>query len=73
MTSRERYLTAFRHEEPDRVPILLDMHPPRFCTDKVRYYTQFERAEVMLDLGCDPMINIWLPTPVPHPDVNVRT
>lgn len=72
-TSRERYLAAFRHEEPDRVPIFLDANALVFFTDEVKWYNQFERAEVLLRLGCDPMINIWLPTPVPHPDVKIRT
>ena len=71
--SRERYLTAFRHQEPDRVPIFLDTSPVLFLTPEVRWYNQFERAEVLLELGCDPMINIWLPTPVPHPDVKITT
>ena len=73
LTSRERYLTTFRHEEPDRVPILLDTKPLFFFTDRVKWYSQFERAEILLGLDCDPMINIWLPTPVPHPDVKTNT
>jgi len=72
VSSRERYLAAFRHEEPDRVPILLDAGLPRFFTPRVKWITQFERAEVLLALGCDPMINIWLPDPVPHPDVEIK-
>jgi len=73
LSSRERYLTTFRHREPDRVPILLDTNALVFFTPQARWYNQFERALVMLDLGCDPIINVWLPTPVVHPDVNVRT
>ena len=72
LTSRQRYLTAFRHEEPDRVPIFLDIASPAFFTPEVKWYTQFERAEVLLALGCDPMINIWLPTPGPGSEVEVR-
>ena len=72
LTSRERYLTTFQHKEPDRVPIFLDILPLAFYTPEVKWYNQFERAEVLLALGCDPMINIWLPTPVPHPDVKIR-
>jgi hypothetical protein len=33
---------------------------------------QFERAQVMKDLGLDPVIDIWLPTPEPPPNVKVR-
>lgn len=73
LSSRERYLATFEHQTPDRVPIFLDIHPPRFFTDQIRFYTQFERAQVLLAQNCDPMINLWLPTPEPHPDVTVRT
>lgn len=73
MTSRQRYLATFRHEEPDRVPIFLECRPVFFYTEKVKWYTPFEKVQVLLELGCDPMINFWLPTPVPHPDVNIRT
>ena len=73
LTSRERYLVAFRHEEPDRVPIFLESTPPLLYNQRVHWYTQFERAEVMLDLGCDPMINIWLPDAVVDPEVTIKT
>jgi len=72
LSSRERYLTAFRHEEPDRVPIFLDAGPIRCYAPRVKWYNQFERAEVLLEHGCDPMINLWLPTPVPHPEVEIK-
>ena len=72
MSSRERFLKTCKHCEPDRVPIFLESTPPLFFTDRVRWYNQFERAKIMLDLGCDPMINIWLPEPVLHPDVTVK-
>ena len=55
------------------MPIFLDVHPPCFFTEQVKWYTQFERAEVMLDLGCDPMINIWLPDAVVDPEVTIKT
>lgn len=73
ISSRERYLITFRHEEPDRVPIFLDAHPPRFFNERVQWLNQFERADVLLSLECDPMIDIWLPTPVPGPDVEIKT
>ncbi len=71
-TSRERYLAAFRHEEPDRVPLFLDIGPPGFFTREINWFNQFERALVMLELGCDPMINIWLPTTMPGPEVEIK-
>ena len=73
ISSRERYLTAFGHQEPDRVPILLNIRPIYFVNKRVQWLNQFERAEVLQDLGCDPTINIWLPDPVPHPDVQIKT
>lgn len=72
LSSRERYLTTFRHEEPDRVPVFLDISAPFLSSPKIKWYTQFQRAEVLLAQGCDPMINIWLPTPVPHRDVEIK-
>ncbi len=73
ISSRERYLITMRHEEPDRVPILLDAASPRFFSRDVKWYTQFERSEVLLSLGCDPMVTIWLPTPTIHPEVKITT
>ena len=32
-----------------------------------------ERAKVLLALGLDPTIDIWLPDPVPHPEVRIKT
>ena len=72
LSSRERYLTAFRHQEPDRVPIHLELPAPMFFPPRVHFYNQLDRAELLLELGCDPMITLWLPDPVPHPDVEVR-
>ena len=73
MSSRQRYLTTFKHEEPDRVPIFLDTGPICFYTDKIRWESQLQQAEILLEAGCDPMINIWYPTPVPNPDVEIKT
>lgn len=72
-SSRERYLTTFKHQEPDRVPIFLDLHPPFFGSNEVKFYNSFERAHLFLKMGCDPMVNIWLPDAAPHPDVTVKT
>ncbi len=73
MSSRQRYLTTFKHEEPDRVPIFLDTGPICFYTDKIRWESQLQQAEILLEAGCDPMINLWYPTPVPNPDVEIKT
>ncbi len=29
--------------------------------------------QALLELGCDPTIDIWLPDPEPHPDVEIKT
>ncbi len=73
LSSRERYLTTFGHEEPDRVPIFLDVGSPRCYTRDVKWYTPFERNKVLMELGCDPMVTLWLPSPVVHPDVKITT
>jgi len=73
MTSKERYMTAFAHREPDRVPVYLDVYPTSFYTDDMRWYNQLEKVEKLLEAGTDPIINIWLPTPVLNSDVKVRT
>lgn len=73
MTSRERYLSSFNFREPDRVPVLLDCLPVAFYTPEIRWYNQFEKAQKLLSLNCDPMIDIWLPDPVPTREVSVRT
>jgi len=66
MNSRERMLAAIRREPVDHVPLgqlfhstVLDTPPER------RWRDQFERARVMLELGLDPVIDIWLPAPEP--------
>ena len=70
---KERYEATFRHQEPDRIPILLDAHVPFYQSGTVQWRNQLERAEILKGLGCDPIIEIWLPDPVPHPDVKIKT
>jgi len=55
------------------VPIFLDIEALRFVNQRILWYNQFERAEVLSALGCDPMIVICLPDPVPHAEVSIRT
>ena len=73
MTPKERYMAAFRHEEPDRVPVYINVRQLAFFTEKIRWYTQFERAKVLEPLGVDPIIDIWLPYPVPDKSVEIHT
>ncbi len=73
LSSKERYLTTFSGKEPDRVPIFLDVGAPRFFSESVKWYTPFEKYKVLLELDCDPIVIIWLPTPVIHRNVKVST
>ena len=72
LSSRERYLTTFRHEEPDRVPIFMNTPQFFFADGRIQWRDQFERAECLLAMGHDPMIDIWLPDPVCDPAVEIR-
>jgi len=40
---------------------------------KFYWRDQFERALVLLDIGADPFIDIWLPDVEPHPEVKIKT
>lgn len=73
LSSRERYRTTFRHEEPDRVPLFMNAPQFYFVDDRVQWRDQFERADGLLAMGQDPMIDIWLPDPVCDPEVEIRS
>ena len=74
MTSRERILAAVRCEPVDYVPLGQLFHSTILGTPADRHWlNQFERAEVMAELGLDPVIDIWLPAPAPPPEIPVRT
>lgn len=74
MTSRERMLAAIRCENVDHIPLGQIFHSTVTGTPgSLRWRDQFERAKVMLDLGIDPSIDIWMPVPEAPPDVPVRT
>jgi len=73
LSSRERYLAALAHQEPDRVPIHLNMQFQYYHNDRIRWENQFEMAEALQDVGVDPIIEIWIPEAIPHPDVTVKT
>jgi len=73
MSSRERMLAAMNLKGPDHVPF-----SPYCCQgpwyDKPLFWRdQFERARVMLELGLDPTIDIWLPWPQVDDQVEIRT
>ena len=75
MTSRERILATCAHEPTDHVPLHLEVHPSYCLYDPVVAWwnNQFERTDDLLALGADAMVEVWLPDPSYHPDVEVRT
>ncbi len=73
MTSRERMLAALRCQQPDHVPMSPFIHQGPLRLEPLYWRNQFQRAEVMLEMGLDPTIDIWLPDPQPHPDVAIKT
>ena len=73
MSSRDRMLAALTRRAPDHVPFSPYVSQgPRW--EKPLYWrNQLERAQRMLELGLDPVIDIWLPSPQVHPDVTIKT
>ena len=73
MSSRERMLTAIRRGKVDHIPLGQVFHSTimESPADK-QWKNQFERAKVMKELGIDPVIDIWFPTPQPPPEISVR-
>lgn len=72
MTSRERILSSIHHEEPDRVPLVFEFSSDVSEKGPLCWKNQFDRAYQLLELGIDPVIDIWLPDPEFHLEVNVR-
>lgn len=74
MSSRERVLTTIRHEEPDHVPLNIDVHPSYIDYAPVArgWKDQFAVADSLLELGTDPFLCVWLPDPCPARDVAIR-
>ena len=74
VSSKERVLTAVRHEEPDHVPLNIDVHPSYVDYDPIAsgWTDQFVVTDFLLELGTDPFICIWLPDPCPAPEVTIR-
>lgn len=75
LTSRERILAACAHETTDHVPLHLEVHPSyaRYDPSVAVWQDQFERTDALLALGADAMVEVWLPEPCFHPDVEVRS
>ena len=73
MSTRERMLAACRREEHDHVPLSVLVGHGSLWKRSYYWRDQCERAKVLLELGQDPCIDIWMPDVVPHPDVKVKT
>ena len=73
MNSRERMLAALRREGPDHVPFSPYICQGPFWKEPLLWHHQLERAGRMLELGLDPIIEIWMPDAVPHSDVEIHT
>ena len=75
MTSRERILATVAGQSADHVPLSMEVHPSysQYEPAVATWKDQFERTEFLLELGVDPMTEIWLPDPCFHPDVHVKT
>ena len=72
MTSRERMLAAIGREPVDHIPLGQVFHSTVLGTPPDRQWNnQFERAQVMKDMGLDPVIDIWMPMPEPPQGVTV--
>lgn len=67
MNSRERLLTAYRCDTPDRVPIVFRAILPF----EHRWRNQVERAETLLGLGADDLLTLSPPTA--HPEITTRS
>ena len=66
-------LAMIHQEEGYRIPLALEFDSNMTEKGPLRWKNQFDRAYQLLELGIDPVINIWLPDPEFHPEVKVRT
>lgn len=73
MSSRERMLAALTRQGPDHIPFSPYIGQGPWWKEPLFWRDQFERAQRMLGLGLDPVIDIWLPDPTPHSDVTIKT
>ena len=73
MSSRERMTAALTRQSPDHIPFSTFIAQGPWWDPPLRWRGQFDRARIMLELGLDPTIDIWLPDPQPHPDVEIKT
>ena len=73
MTSRERMLAAVKLAPVDHIPLGQLFHSTVLGTpDEKKWGNQFERSQIMKDIGLDPVIDIWMPTPEPPEGIQVK-
>lgn len=72
MSSRQRMLAAIKREGPDHVPFSPYITQAPWWGEPLFWRDQIERAERLLELELDPTIDIWLPDPQLHPDVEIK-
>ena len=66
-------LAAMNRQPMDHVPFSPHIWQGPVGQGQLCWGNQVERTEHMLDLGLDPVVDIWLPDVHPHPDVEIRT
>lgn len=73
MSSRERMLAAIRREPHDHVPLSFHIMQGPHLQEPFFWRDQAQRAQKLLDMGLDPTMDIWLPDPQLHRDVQVKS
>ena len=56
MTSKQRLLTAIRHQEPDRVPVATRMH--LWSLEQYGDHNWFRQLKLQNEFGYDPLIDV---------------
>lgn len=72
LSSRERMLAAIKCQNSDYIPFSPYISQGPWFKKPLFWTSQFERAERMLELGLDPVIEIWMPDVYPHFDVEIK-
>jgi len=72
MLSKDRLSLAINHKEPDHIPLSFEWIMRQFVKDRT-WRDGFERAEMELKLGLDPIYNIqYTPAWKLNPDVKIK-
>ena len=73
MSSRERMLAALKQEGPDHVPFSPYVGQGPILEPPFYWRNPLERADRLLEIGLDPVINIWMPDVCIAGEVEVKT